>query len=209
VGLGGSHCGVAICARFEVCCSLDPVACGAGFVDLVDLGFKALMASFSAVRFFWLLLRFRAARAAFMVVQGASSAFCSAIRLAMAWSSVMAVSPWVVASACGASVITFALVPMLINRNRSKNRDLNTWPTTLKSRPSNTLSVGQVAQFCDRSTQWIQQRTKEGFIVKEAHGRYKLVSVVRGVIAYYEDLQAKNKQVCRSKPRDRRPDPGD
>jgi len=56
----------------------------------------------------------------------------------------------------------------------------------------NTLSVGQVAQFCDRSTQWIQQRNKEGFIVKEAHGRYKLVSVVRGVIAYYEDLQAKN-----------------
>ena len=60
----------------------------------------------------------------------------------------------------------------------------------------NTLSVGQVAQFCDRSTQWVQQLAKDGFIAKEAHGRYKLVSVVRGVIAYYEDLQAKSNKAA-------------
>jgi hypothetical protein len=60
----------------------------------------------------------------------------------------------------------------------------------------NTLSVGQIAQFCDRSTQWVQQLAKDGFIAKEAHGRYKLVSVVRGVIAYYEDLQAKSNKAA-------------
>jgi hypothetical protein len=56
----------------------------------------------------------------------------------------------------------------------------------------NTLSVNQIAALCGRSRQWVFQLVKAGFIAKQAHGNYTLVSVVRGVIDYYEDLQSKN-----------------
>lgn len=56
----------------------------------------------------------------------------------------------------------------------------------------NTLTVNQVAALCGRSTQWVHQLVKDGFVQKQGKNQYTLVSVVRGVIAYYEDLQAKN-----------------
>jgi phage-related tail protein len=59
-----------------------------------------------------------------------------------------------------------------------------------------TLSVSQVATLCGRSTQWVQQLVKSGFIEKQAHNKYTLVSVIRGVIAYYEDLQTKNSKAA-------------
>jgi len=55
----------------------------------------------------------------------------------------------------------------------------------------NTLSVNQIAALCGRSRQWVFQLVKAGFIAKQAHGNYTLVSVVRGVVDYYEDLQSK------------------
>jgi hypothetical protein len=60
----------------------------------------------------------------------------------------------------------------------------------------NTLTVNQAAALCGRSTQWVHQLTKGGFIAKEAHGSYTLVSLVRGVIAYYDDLQTKSSKTA-------------
>jgi hypothetical protein len=57
---------------------------------------------------------------------------------------------------------------------------------------TNTLTVSQVAALCGRSTQWVHQLAKAGFVQKQGKNEYALVAVVRGVIAYYEDLQAKN-----------------
>ena len=57
---------------------------------------------------------------------------------------------------------------------------------------TNTLTVNQVAALCGRSTQWVHQLAKAGFVQKQGKNEYALVAVVRGVIAYYEDLQAKN-----------------
>lgn len=56
----------------------------------------------------------------------------------------------------------------------------------------NTLTVNQVAALCGRSTQWVHQLVKEGFVQKQGKNQYALVAVVRGVIAYYEDLQSKS-----------------
>ncbi|CUH60244.1 hypothetical protein [Thalassobacter stenotrophicus] len=56
----------------------------------------------------------------------------------------------------------------------------------------NTLTVNQVAALCGRSTQWVHQLVKDGFVQKQGKNQYTLVSVVRGVIAYYEDLQSKS-----------------
>lgn len=60
----------------------------------------------------------------------------------------------------------------------------------------NILTVNQVAAFCGRSTQWVQQLVKAGFIQKQGKNQYALVNVVRGVIAYYEDLQTKNSKTA-------------
>jgi hypothetical protein len=60
----------------------------------------------------------------------------------------------------------------------------------------NIVSVTQAAALCGRSTQWVHQLAKGGYITKEGHGSYTLVSLVRGVIAYYEDLQSKNSKTA-------------
>lgn len=60
----------------------------------------------------------------------------------------------------------------------------------------NTLTVNQVAALCGRSAPWVHQLVKEGFIQKQGKNQYALVSVVRGVIAHYEDLQAKNSKTA-------------
>jgi phage terminase Nu1 subunit (DNA packaging protein) len=58
------------------------------------------------------------------------------------------------------------------------------------------LSVSQVASLTGRSTQWVHQLVKAGFIPKEGHGKYTLVGIIRGIIAYYEDLQSKNQKTA-------------
>ncbi|WP_300582324.1 hypothetical protein, partial [Marivita sp.] len=57
---------------------------------------------------------------------------------------------------------------------------------------TNTLTVNQVAALCGRSTQWVHHLAKAGFVQKQGKNEYALVAVIRGVIAYYEDLQSKN-----------------
>lgn len=56
----------------------------------------------------------------------------------------------------------------------------------------NTLTINQAAALFGRSTQWVHQLVNAGFITKEAKNQYTLVSLVRGALAYYEDLQTKN-----------------
>jgi hypothetical protein len=63
-------------------------------------------------------------------------------------------------------------------------------------KPTNALTVHQVASLCGRSTQWVHQLAKAGFLQKQGKNEYALVGVVRGVIAYYEDLQAKNSKTA-------------
>lgn len=53
------------------------------------------------------------------------------------------------------------------------------------------LSVTQAAALLGRSTQWVHQLVKAGYIVKEGRGNYPLVGLIRGSLAYYED-QLKN-----------------
>jgi len=60
----------------------------------------------------------------------------------------------------------------------------------------NVLTVTQAAALCNRSVPWVQMLAKGGYIVKEAHGKYTLVAIIRGVIAYYEDLQSKNSKTA-------------
>ena len=63
-------------------------------------------------------------------------------------------------------------------------------------RGSNTLTVNQVAALCGRSTQWVHHLAKAGFVQKQGKNEYALVAVIRGVIAYYEDLQSKNSKTA-------------
>ncbi len=58
------------------------------------------------------------------------------------------------------------------------------------------LTLAQVSGLTGRSTQWVHQLVKAGFILKESHGQYTLVGTVRGIIAYYEDLQSKNSKTA-------------
>ena len=63
-------------------------------------------------------------------------------------------------------------------------------------RGTNTLTVNQVAALCGRSTQWVHHLAKAGFVQKQGKNEYALVAVIRGVIAYYEDLQSKNSKTA-------------
>ena len=58
------------------------------------------------------------------------------------------------------------------------------------------LTLAQVAALTGRSTQWVHQLAKAGFIPREGHGQYTLVGMIRGIIAYYEDLLSKNSKTA-------------
>lgn len=60
----------------------------------------------------------------------------------------------------------------------------------------NILTINQVASLCGRSTNWVHQLVKDGFIQKQGKNQYSLVALIRGVIAYYEDLQTKNSKTA-------------
>ncbi len=58
----------------------------------------------------------------------------------------------------------------------------------------NTLSADQAAALVGRSRRWIFDLAQKGFIEKEKGGRFSLLAIVRGVVAYYEaQLQESNK----------------
>ncbi len=54
-----------------------------------------------------------------------------------------------------------------------------------------TISAPQAAALLDRSRQWFFKLVKAGYIEKQGRGKYGLVSVVRGSLAYYDDLLSK------------------
>lgn len=56
------------------------------------------------------------------------------------------------------------------------------------------LSIAQAAALLGRSPKFVQLRVQEGWIQKNARGRYPLVSVIQGAIGYHEDLLAKRRQ---------------
>lgn len=57
--------------------------------------------------------------------------------------------------------------------------------------PLKTLSLAQAAAFLERSPRWVQLVASQGWIQRDRRGSYGLVGLVRGALAYYEDLIAK------------------
>lgn len=57
-----------------------------------------------------------------------------------------------------------------------------------------TFSVSEAAELTGRSVQWIYQLAKAGHIAKEGRGRYPISGLLKGVIAYYEQLLEKASQ---------------
>ena len=50
-----------------------------------------------------------------------------------------------------------------------------------------SLTVGQVAKMLDVTPRFVQILVKDGFIRQEKRGEYRVLDVVRGLKAYYED----------------------
>lgn len=68
-----------------------------------------------------------------------------------------------------------------------------------------TITVAQAAALLNRSPRWVQNLAKDGFISKASAGRYTVVEVVRGALAYYENLLEKtNKTAAASRATDAR-----
>lgn len=61
-------------------------------------------------------------------------------------------------------------------------------------RATATLTADQAAALFGKSRQWVFNLIKAGFIAKEARGRYTLVALIRGVMAYYDDMLNKQTQ---------------
>ena len=61
-------------------------------------------------------------------------------------------------------------------------------------KPSNVVTPTQAAELLGRSTQWFHMVAKAGFIEKERTGAYSLLKVVRGALAYYDDLLQKGQK---------------
>ena len=59
-----------------------------------------------------------------------------------------------------------------------------------------TLSVDQAASLLSRSRRWVYNLVKDGYIDKAGPGQYRLVSVIRGALAYYEDQLSKNNKAA-------------
>ena len=59
------------------------------------------------------------------------------------------------------------------------------------SKKGQTLSLAQAAALLNRSERFVGNLRERGYVVTEGHGRYPLVGLIRGVIAYNEDLLTK------------------
>jgi hypothetical protein len=55
-----------------------------------------------------------------------------------------------------------------------------------------TISMAQAATFLNRSPSWVQSLVTQGYITRQSYGRYSVVAMVRGALAYYEDLLQKS-----------------
>lgn len=68
-----------------------------------------------------------------------------------------------------------------------------------------TISVQQAATLLNRSVRWVQNLVTDGYIQKEGYGRYSVVAVVRGAMAYMDDMVEKsNKSAAASRATDAR-----
>ncbi len=68
-----------------------------------------------------------------------------------------------------------------------------------------TISPAQAATFLSRSPSWVQALVSQGYISRQSYGRYSVVAIVRGALAYYEDLlQKSNKAAAASRATDAR-----
>lgn len=54
-----------------------------------------------------------------------------------------------------------------------------------------TLSSDQAIAILGKSRAWFFDRVREGHIAKESRGRYSLVALIRGVVAYYDHILTK------------------
>lgn len=61
---------------------------------------------------------------------------------------------------------------------------------------SSSLTVTEAAAATKRSTQWIHELAKAGYIVKEGRGRYSVAALLEGIPAYYEQLLQKLRQTA-------------
>ena len=59
-----------------------------------------------------------------------------------------------------------------------------------------TITVDQAATLLGRSRRWIYNLVEGGFIQKAGSGKYTVVGVVRGAMAYYEDQIKKNQKTA-------------
>lgn len=62
-----------------------------------------------------------------------------------------------------------------------------------EEKPKQGLNAEQAGALFDRSKRWIQERAKEGWF-KSDKGKFELVQLCRGVVAYFDDLQAKSEK---------------
>jgi len=59
-----------------------------------------------------------------------------------------------------------------------------------------TITMSQAATFLNRSVSWVQTLVSQGYITRSGHNQYSLVAIVRGALAYYEDLLQKSSKVA-------------
>lgn len=68
-----------------------------------------------------------------------------------------------------------------------------------------TISVGQAATLLNMSVRFVQQLTKDGYITRVENGKYSLVGVVHGAMAYYQAmLERSNKAAAANRATDAR-----
>lgn len=60
-----------------------------------------------------------------------------------------------------------------------------------------TLTLPQAAALLGRSERFVGNLRERGYVATVKHGEYPLVNLVRGVIAYYDELEVKNAHTAR------------
>jgi hypothetical protein len=59
-----------------------------------------------------------------------------------------------------------------------------------------TITVDQAAALLGRSRRWVYNLVQGGYIEKVETGKYTVVGVIRGAVAYYEDQISKNQKTA-------------
>lgn len=83
------------------------------------------------------------------------------------------------------------MFPRCENRLDWTSRGSNGGAFDVTEQRAQTLSADQAAALLGKSRAWFFERVKEGHIAKEGRGRYSLIGIIRGVVAYYDDILTK------------------